>query len=124
MKDSSILEYLTARIKYFVFKKEFNGPRSSVLALLLIPLVAYPLVISDYENTATVDSSDDQFESNVSNNSSTVQVTPNAEIVIVKQVINDDGGVLSLTDFNIATDAGSLVFDAGTTVRTCLMMVS
>ena len=66
MKDKTILEYLTARIKYFVFEKEFNGPRSSVLALLLIPLVAYPLVISDYENTATVDSSDDQFESNVS----------------------------------------------------------
>jgi len=124
MKDKTILEYLTARIKYFVFKKEFNGPRSSVLALLLIPLVAYPLVISDYENTATVDSSDDQFESNVSNNSSTVQVTPNAEIVIVKQVINDDGGVLSLTDFNIATDAGSLVFDAGTTVASTTTFTS
>jgi len=43
------------------------------------------------------------------------QVAPNAEIVLVKQVVNDDGGNLSLPDFNITTDAGSLVFDAGTT---------
>jgi len=116
MNDKPILEKLTARIKYFLFKKEFSGPRTSILGLLLIPLVAYPLVISDYENTTTVNSSGDQFESNLTNNSSTVQVTPNAEIVIVKQVINDDGGALSLADFNIATDAGPLVFDAGTTV--------
>jgi len=113
MKYNSIPERLTASAKYFFFQKKFSGPRASVLGLLLIPLVAFPLAISDYENTATVNSSDDQFESNTTNNSSTVQVTPNAEIVIVKEVINDDGGTLSLVDFNIATDAGSLVFDSG-----------
>ena len=64
MKDKKIFEELIGRIKYFLFQKEFSGPRSSVLGLLLIPLVAYPLTLSDYENTATVSSSDDQFESN------------------------------------------------------------
>jgi len=116
MKDKKILEKLTSRIRYFLFEKKFSGPRSSVLGLLLIPLVAYPLTLSDYENTATVSSSNDQFESNETNNSSTVQVTPNAEIVIVKQIVNDDGGTLSLADFSISTSAGPLVFDAGTAV--------
>ena len=115
MKDESIKEKISSAIKYFVFKKEFSGPRASVLALLLIPLVAYPLVLSDYETTATVSSSSDQFEADITNNSDTIQVTPNAEIVIVKQVVNDDGGNLLLTDFSLATDAGGLIFDAGST---------
>jgi len=114
MKNDLNIEKIMAHVRYFFLEKKFNGPRASVLALLLIPLVAYPLVLSDYENTATVSSSGDQFEENVDNNDSTVQVTPNAEIILVKEVVNDDGGLLTLTDFNIATSAGSLVFDAGT----------
>ena len=106
---------LKQQLSYFFFEKEFNGPRFSVLALLLIPLVAYPLTLADYENTATVTSSPDQFETNLANNTSTVQVTPNAEIVIIKEVVNDNGGDLVVGDFNITTDAGTLVFDAGTT---------
>ena len=118
MKDYSNTYKLISNLKYFVSEKEFSGPGFGILSLLLIPLVAYPLSLSDYENTATVTASPDQFESVTTNNSSTVQVTPNAEIVIVKEVVNDNGGSLSLADFNIATTAAPLVFDAGTVAGT------
>ena len=114
--NSDFRSKLKERLIFFFFKKEFSGPRLSLLGLLLIPLVAYPLTIADYENTATVTASPDQFENVLSNNSSTVQVNPNAELILVKEVINDDGGSLSLTDFSITTSAGTPVFDSGTTV--------
>ena len=82
------IKQLVAGLRYFVFKKEFSGPRFGVVAMLMIPFVAYPLTVADYENTATVTSSSDQFETDTTNNSSTVPVVPNAEIVIVKQIIN------------------------------------
>jgi len=106
------------KLKYLIFQKKFSGPHTGVALLLLLPLVAYPLDIADYENTATVTPSADQFETEGSNNSSTIQVTPNAEIVIVKEVENDDGGLLTVADFGISTDAGALTFDAGNTVGT------
>ncbi len=106
---------LKDRLSYFFFEKEFSGPRLSVLGLLLIPLVAYPS-LADYQNTATVSASSDQFESDTTNNSDTVQVTPNAEIVIVKEVVNNNGGNLVVGDFGITTNAGALTFDSGTTV--------
>ncbi len=37
-------------------------------------------------------------------------------ITIVKEVINDEGGSSTVADFGMATDAGALTFDAGTTV--------
>ena len=107
MKTRTKQGNLISRMKYLFFEKKFSTPRASVLALLLVPLVAYPLVLSDYENTATVLSSPDQFETDTTNNESTIQVTPNAEIVIVKQVVNDDGGSLGVADFNIATSASA-----------------
>ncbi len=115
---NTIKNKLFLRLKYLIFEKEFSAPGLGVLSLLLIPLVAYPLTIADYENTATVTASSDQFEVDTSNNSSTVQVTPNVELILVKEVINDDGGLLSLTDFTIATSAGPLAWDAGVTVGT------
>lgn len=118
------VENLTSRLKYFFFEKEFSGPRLSVLAVLMVPLVAYSQNLADYENTATVTASSDEFETDLTNNSSTVQVIPNAEIVLVKEVVNDDGGSLSINDFSIATDAGSLVWDAGTTVGTTTTFIS
>ncbi len=102
-------------IRHTLLEKEFSAPRLSVLGLMLIPMVAYPMTLSDYENTAVVSPSADQFEINNANNSNTVGVTPNAEIIIVKQVINDDGGTLSLVDFGINSSAGALSFDSGTT---------
>lgn len=113
MNNNSENEIASA-LKYFFLEKEFSGPGLSILGLLLIPLVAYPLTLADYENTATVTASPDQFENVTSNNSSTVEVVPNAELVIVKNVTNDDGGSLSVSDFSIVTSAGALVFDAGT----------
>ncbi len=106
-------------LRYFLFEKEFSGPGLGVLGLMLIPLIAYPQTLTDYENTATVTASPDQFETNTANNSDTVAVIPNAEIVIVKEVINDDGGLLTVADFNITTNAsaiaGALTFDGGST---------
>ncbi len=103
-------------MKYFFFEKEFSGPRLSVLAMLFVPLVAYSQTLADYENTATVTGSSDQFETDLTNNSSTVQVIPNAEIVLVKEVVNDNGGLLTVSDFSLTTSAGALTWDAGTTV--------
>jgi len=115
MIDNAEITSFVSKVRYFVFEKKFNGPRTSVLGLLLIPLVAYPLTLADYENTATVTASSDQYENVTSNNSSTVQVIPNAELVLVKEVVNDDGGSLAVTDFGITTSAGALVFGTGTT---------
>jgi len=92
--------------------------RSRVGLLLLglsVPLTAWSLGLSDYLNESTVTASSSQFETNTSNNTSTVQITPNAELIVVKQVINDHGGVASLTDFSVASSAGTLNFDAGVT---------
>ncbi|MCK5923965.1 MAG: DUF11 domain-containing protein, partial [Methylococcales bacterium] len=38
-----------------------------------------------------------------------------ASLTIVKEVLNDNGGTGVVADFGITTDAGALVFDAGTT---------
>ncbi len=87
------------------------------LALLFVgitvPLTAWSLTLSDYLNQSTVVASSSQFETNTINNVDTVQIIPNAEIIIVKQVVNDDGGVGVLGDFGVATSAGALTFDAG-----------
>ncbi len=109
---------LAQRLRYFFFEKEFSGPSLGVLGILFVPLVAYAQTLADYENTATVSASSDQFEAELSNNSSTVQVTPNAEIILLKEVINDDGGALVIADFGLTTNAGALVWDAGSTVGT------
>ena len=88
------------------------------LLLLAIPLTAYPLVLSDYLNTSSVTASSDQFETNLANNDDQVQIIPNAEIVIVKEIVNDDGGDLVLSDFAIATSAGVPTFGAGVVTGT------
>ncbi len=90
--------------------------KTRVVLLLVgvsIPLTAWSLGLSDYLNQSTVTASSSQFETNTSNNTDTVQIIPNAELIVVKQVINDDGGVGSLNDFVVASDAGTLNFDAG-----------
>jgi len=87
------------------------------LALLAIgisvPLTAWSLTLTDYLNQSTVVSSSSQFETNTANNTDTVQIIPNAELVVVKQVVNDDGGDATLADFVVSSDAGPLSFDAG-----------
>ncbi len=75
-----------------------------------IPLAAYPLTLADYLNKSTVTASGDQFEQVFDNNEDQVQIIPNAELVIVKQVVNDDGGNLILGDFNVTSDGGTLSF--------------
>jgi len=89
--------------------------RSILLLLSVIPLVAYPLTLSDYLNKSSVTASSDQFEPITTNNDSEVQIIPNAELIIVKKVDNGDGGDLEVDDFNLTTDAGTLVFGAGST---------
>ena len=90
-------------------------PRIAALLLLgvFVPLTAWSLSLSDYFNESTVVASPEQFEADTTNNDDGVQIIPNAELVIVKQVVNDNGGDATLADFTVATDAGSLVFDAG-----------
>ena len=93
--------------------------RPALLLLAIVPLFAYPLALSDYLNQSTVTASSDQFETNLANNDSEVQIIPNAEIIIVKQVVNDNGGDLVLSDFGLTTDAPTLpVFDAGVVAGT------
>ncbi len=92
------------------------GKRSLLLLMVMLPLTAYPQSLSDYLNSSTVTASTSQFESDTDNNTDSVQITPNAEIVLVKKIINDDGGVAVLSDFGLGTDAGTLNFDSGTTV--------
>ncbi len=72
---------------------------------ILVPLAAYSLTLTDYLNTADVTPSGDQFEQVTTNNTSQVQITPNAELIIVKVVENDDGGLATISDFTITTDA-------------------
>jgi len=83
---------------------------------LSVPLTAWSLSLSDYLNQSTVVASSSQFETNIANNTDTVQIIPNAEIIITKSVINDDGGIGVLADFGVATSAGALTFDAGVVV--------
>ncbi len=90
----------------------------AVLAGVLIPLTAYSLTLTDYLNIAEVVPSADQYEQITTNNTDQVQITPNAELVVVKVVENDDGGLLGVADFGVTSDAGTLSFDAGTTVGT------
>lgn len=84
-----------------------------LIAGVSIPITAWSLGLSDYLNTSTVTSSSSQFESDTTNNTDTVQITPNAELIVVKQVINDDGGNGGLNDFAVSSSAGTLTFDAG-----------
>jgi len=100
--------------------KSRNSIKRSVLLIagVFVPLTVYPLTLSDYINTSTVESSNSQFEANTTNNESSIQIIPNAEIIVVKQVINDDGGDATLSDFSVATSAGPLTFDAGVAVGT------
>jgi len=107
MKKEMNIKRIIANLKYFVFEKEFSAPNLGILGLMFIPLIAYSQTLTDYENTATVSASSDQFETDDTNNTSTVAVIPNAEIVIVKEVVNDNGGSLSVADFNISTSAGA-----------------
>ena len=80
----------------------------------LLPTSAHALSLADYLNSATVTASSDQFEDDTSNNSDDVQVTPNAELIIVKQIINDNGGTATdIADFTITTSAGPLSFSSG-----------
>ncbi|MBX2837276.1 MAG: DUF11 domain-containing protein [Gammaproteobacteria bacterium] len=88
----------------------------SATVLLSVPIIGYALVLGDYENTATVTAGASQYETITTNNTSTVQITPNAELVIVANISNDDGGDAVVGDFTITTNAGSLSFTAGTTV--------
>jgi len=53
-----------------------------------------------------------------------VQITPNAELVVVKQVVNDDGGAATLADFTVVTDAGTLFFDTGVAAGTTTTFTS
>lgn len=98
-------------------RKLFGSASTRRFALLAvgvsIPLTAWSLSLSDYLNTSEVISSSSQFESDTTNNTDTVQIIPNAEIVVVKQVINDDGGASGLNDFAVASSAGTLNFDTG-----------
>jgi len=73
--------------------------RAALFAVgVTIPLTAWSLSLSDYLNQSTVVSSNSQFEVDTSNNMDSVQIIPNAELIIVKSVINDDGGEGVLSD--------------------------
>ena len=88
--------------------------RAAVLLLgVSIPLTAWSLTLSDYLNQSTVVASSSQFEVNTADNVDTVQIIPNAEIIIVKDVVNDNGGEGVLADFSVTTSAGALTFDSG-----------
>jgi len=94
-----------------------TSKRSRIAAIVVlgvfVPLTAWSLTLSDYFNESTVVSSSDQFETDTTDNVDGVQIIPNAELIVVKQVVNDNGGAATLVDFSVATDAGTLVFDAG-----------
>ena len=98
--------------------------RPMLLLLTVIPLVVYPLTLSDYLNRSTVTASSDQFETITTNNEDEVQIIPNAELVVVKRIDNGDGGDLVVGDFSLTTSAGSLVFDAGVTAGDITTSVS
>ena len=101
------------RMKKRMFPASFKMQATILLVGVSIPLTAWSLTLSDYLNQSTVVSSSSQFEANTTNNVSDVQITPNAEIIIVKEIVNDNGGDGVLADFSIATSAGALSFDAG-----------
>ncbi len=97
----------------------------ALTAGVLVPLTAYSLTLTDYINVATVSSSVDQFEQITTNNTGQVEVTPNAELTIVKIVENDNGGSATADDFSVYTDAvvadadvTALTFGPGTTIGT------
>ncbi len=96
------------------FKRRTGRVRYLLLLITAIPLVGFPLALSDYLNQSSVSSSGEQFETVLGNNDDEVQIVLNAELVVVKQVVNDDGGNQGISDFSVASDAGTLVFDAGT----------
>ncbi len=95
-----------------------------LIAAFAIPVTAWSLTLTDYLNQSTVVASSSQFESNTSNNTDSVQITPNAELVVVKQVVNDNGGDALLADFAVATDAGALNFDGGVPSGTSTIFTS
>jgi len=97
-------------------KPRIGWPLVVFLPLVSVPIIGYALVLSDYENTSTVTPSASQYELVTGNNDSTIQITPNAEIVFVKEVTNDNGGDAVVGDFNIVSDAGAITFGAGVTV--------
>ncbi len=108
MKRKHIDVKRTKKNSFFRYKRPIL-----LVAAVLIPLSAYPLTLSDYLNQATVTASSSQFEVNLANNADDIQITPNAEIIIVTEILNDNGGLAVLSDFGVATNAGSLSFDAG-----------
>ena len=80
-------------------KRQIRRRRAAaVLIGVLIPLTAYSLTLTDYLNTAEVSPSSNQFEADGTNNFGQVQVTPNAELTIVKVVENDNGGLAGIGD--------------------------
>lgn len=100
-------------IKDRLLRTSFKVRATVLLIGVSIPLTAWSLSLSDYLNQSTVTSSPSQFEANTVNNVSTVQIIPNAEIILVKDVVNDSGGQGVLADFAVVTSAGALTFDAG-----------
>jgi len=114
------MSLLKRRIVTKFVNSTLTKPRIAALVLfgVFAPLTAWSLSLSDYFNESSVVSSSDQFESDTTNNVDGVQIIPNAELVVVKQVVNDDGGDATLADFNVTTDAGPLVFDAGVVAGT------
>ncbi len=85
-------------------------------SIAAIPLAAWSLTLTDYVNTAQVSASSSQFETNTADNVDDVQITPNAELVVVAVIDNLHGGNATVSDFSVASDAGSLVFDSGSTL--------
>ncbi len=106
-------------------KRQIRRRRAAaVLIGVLIPLTAYSLTLTDYLNTAEVSPSSNQFEADGTNNFGQVQVTPNAELTIVKVVENDNGGLAGIGDFTVTTSAGPLAFDTGVTAGTTITFTS
>jgi len=101
--------YLSKRewMKDRLSRTSFKLRATVLLVGVSIPLTAWSLTLSDYLNQSTVVASSSQFEANTVDNVSTVQIIPNAEIILVKDVINDDGGDGVLADFTVETSAGA-----------------
>ena len=98
-RRAGIKRMLPGKTKAWLGKSGKGKWRYLLLLMAAIPLVAYPLTLADYLNKSSVTASSDQFETDFSNNNGEVQIIPNAELVIVKQVVNDDGGDLVLGEF-------------------------
>ena len=87
-----------------VFAFKFQKKLFSIFSLIFLVFCAqavYAVDLSNYLNTATVVSSDDQFEEETGNNSSSVTVYPKAQLNIVKVVVNDNGGIGTIESFTI-----------------------